>query len=714
MNKRARRRQAKLESASPSAPARGTAASLFEAALSHRSAGRLGDTEAHCLRILDVTPLHTGALDLLGIVCALTDRLPIAAQFIAHAVALNPGDPGFHNNLGNVLTSLGRLDEAIASFGRSLALRADDAETQCNLGTVLRQAGRTDEAKRAYERALAINSGSAEAHSNYGNLLADLGRYADAASSHERALSITPDYAVAHNNLGYAWKRLGRYKDAAASFERAVALQPGYADALNNLAETRKEQGDAPGALAHYHRALALEPGRAGVRSNMLLALNGIAEVDAETLFAEHRRWDAIHGRAMPAPPPGPARRDGRIRIGYVSSDFRRHSVAYFIEPILEAHDRTRFFVVCYSGVRAEDDVTRRLRADADLWRPIAGLGDTEVIERVRADGVDILVDLAGHTMGNRLGVFAGRAAPVQITYLGYPNTTGLAAMDWRITDSIADARGADAFYTERLVRLDRGFLCYRPPPDAPAPAPPSDPDRPVTFVSCNSLAKVGPQTIETWSRILNALPDSRLLLKAKALGCAGTCERLAEKFVGEGVARDRLEITGWTEPGAHLAIYGGGDVALDTWPYNGTTTTFEALWMGIPVVTLADERHAGRVGASILARIGLRELVADSTDKYVETALALARDRGRRAALRTELRPMMVAAGLTDARAFTEGLEAAMLGIWQERTKRIAVDGNHHSVAIERVNPLETHNIHQVHVVGGSPAAIPTDHDLV
>jgi predicted O-linked N-acetylglucosamine transferase (SPINDLY family) len=536
-------------------PTEGAGRPLFEAALSHYRAGRLGDSEARCIRILEVTPLHAGALDLLGIVCALTDRVPIAAELISRAVALSPGDPGFHNNLGNVLTSLDRLDEAIASFGRSLALRADDAETHNNLGTVLRQAGRTDEARHAYERALALDPGRAEAHSNYGNLLADLGRLTDAASSHQRALSIRPDYAVAHNNLGYAWKRLGRYEDAAASFERAIALQPSYADAVNNLAETLKERGDAALALAHYRRALALEPARAGVRSNMLLALNGIAEVDAETLFAEHCRWDAMHGQGKPTPPVRPTRPEGPLRIGYVSSDFRRHSVAYFIEPLLEAHDRTRFFVICYSGVRTEDDVTRRLRAHADLWRPIAGLGDAEVIERVRADGVDILVDLAGHTMGNRLGVFAGRAAPVQITYLGYPNTSGLKAIDWRITDPIADAPGADVFYTERLMRLDRGFLCYRPPSDAPAPAPPPGPDRPVTFVSCNNLAKMGQQTIQTWARLLKALPDSRLLLKAKALGCAGTCERVAEKFVREGVARDRLEMTGWTEAGAHLGI---------------------------------------------------------------------------------------------------------------------------------------------------------------
>ena len=283
----------------------------------------------------------------------------------------------------------------------------------------------------------------------------------------------------------------------------------------------------------------------------MLLALNGIAEVDAETLFAEHRRWDALHGAGALAPPPArPALPEGPLRIGYVSSDLRRHSVAYFIEPLLAAHDRTRFYVVCYSDVGAEDDVTRQLRAHAHLWRPITGLGDSEVIERIRGDGVDILVDLGGHTMRNRLGVFAGRAAPVQVSYLGYPNTTGLAAMDWLITDSIADAPGADAHYTERLVRLDRGFLCYRPPPDAP----PSGPDRPVTFVSCNSLAKVGPQTIETWTQILEALPDSRLLLKTKAFACAGTRGRVAEKFARKGVARDRLEMAGWTDPGAHLS----------------------------------------------------------------------------------------------------------------------------------------------------------------
>ena len=637
----------------------------FQAALAHQAAGRLGEAEALCRDIIQHRPDHADAHDLLGVVLALGGRNTEAASSLERAVALAPSVAAYHNNLGNVLSSLGQGDMAVAAYGRALTLRPDDAQTLNNLGTVLKAAGRLSDAREAYERALALRPDYAEAHSNYGNVLLDLGHIREAAESHRRALAINPDYAVAHNNLGSALKRLGQYEAAAAAFETALKLIPAYADALSNMGEVLRETGEAAAAVDYYRRALDADAARPGIHSNLLYALNFVAEVDRGAVYAEHRRWAECHARPAAATHKNDPNPERRLRIGYVSPDFRRHSAAYFIEPVLAAHDPAAFEVVCYASSDLHDEVSERLRALTHEWRDIHALGDGEVARCISEDGIDILVDLSGHTMNGRLTLFALKPAPVQVTYLGYPNTTGLEAMDYRLTDAQADIEGdAEAFHSEALVRLPGGFLCYRPPDDAPAVAPPGV--GPITFVSCNNLAKVTSPVIATWATLLTRLPEARLLLKAKALGDAGIRRRMAECFARHGISPDRIDMMGWVESGSHMGVYGGAHIGLDTFPYNGTTTTCEALWMGIPVVTLAGDRHSGRVGASLLTKVGLGELVAPSPATYVETALGLAQDRPALDQLRGRLRSMIEDAGLTDAPAFTAALEAAYRKMWR------------------------------------------------
>jgi predicted O-linked N-acetylglucosamine transferase (SPINDLY family) len=385
-----------------------------------------------------------------------------------------------------------------------------------------------------------------------------------------------------------------------------------------------------------------------------------------------HRAWGASVMAGIPqriVPFANARNLDRRLRIGYVSADFRRHSVAYFIEPVIAAHDRTAVEVTLYADVPRPDRMTERIRAACDRWRSIRRLDDSAAARLIEADGIDILVDLAGHTSGNRLGIFARKPAPVQATWIGYPDITGLPTIDWRLTDGIVDPdTGQDNAPPESLFRLAEGFLCYRPPDEAPLVSPlPSGRDRPITFGSFNALFKISSDSIALWARVLAAVPDSRLLIKAEALGDTETRDSLSQVFAHQGIGVDRLDLMGFVDTvDDHLAIYHRVDIGLDTTPYNGTTTTMEALWMGVPVVALAGDRHASRVGASLLTRAGLADLVAKTPDDYACIAEKLAADRDRLAALRGGLRAQLGKTTLIDAKRFTRSVEDAYRTMWR------------------------------------------------
>lgn len=351
--------------------------------------------------------------------------------------------------------------------------------------------------------------------------------------------------------------------------------------------------------------------------------------------------------------------------MGYVSPDFHAHSVAYFIEPVLARHDPAAVETYCYAEVAQPDAFTEHMKTLAAHWRGTFGRSDDEVADMIRNDAIDILIDLAGHTAHNRLAVFARRPAPVQVTYLGYPNTAGLPQMDYRLTDAAADPPGQEVYYTESLVRLPQGFLCYAPPHESPAVGPlPAATGGCITFGSFNALPKMNNEVIALWARVLQSVPGARLILKNKSLQDAKTCERYRQHFHPP----ERIELLGWLDdPADHLSIYHRVDIALDTFPYNGTTTTCEALWMGVPVITLAGERHAGRVGLSLLTQLGLTELIAKTPDEYVRLAVALAGNRERLAALRAGLRERMRRSPLCDAQSFTRDLEAAYREMWHK-----------------------------------------------
>ena len=612
-------------------------AELFETGLKHHRAGRLAEAETCYRQVLERYPDFVGA----------------------------------HSNLGLVLLNQGKLNEAIAAIRRAIRFKPDSAEIHSILGDALARQGKLDEAVEACRCAIGLCPGYAEAHCNLGNALIRQGKINEATAAYRRAIDIKPDFAAVHSNLGVALLKQSKLEESIAAFREAIGIKPDSALAHSNLGLALQDQGRIDEAIIAYRRAINIDPMLVGVHSNLLLCLNRDENLPADRLFAEHRRWGEQFGRQAPQPAAyvNDRKAERRLRIGYVSPDFRLHSVAYFVEPLLREHDRQAVEIFCYAEVSRPDVVTARLRTMADRWLVTVGLSDEELAERIRADRVDILVDLAGHTENNRLGVFARKPAPVQATWLGYPNTTGMDAIDYRLIDAVTDPVGeADALASETLVRLEGGFLCYGGLIDAPEPrAPPCLRSGVVTFGTFNDASKVSPITFDTWGKLLARLPKARLFVKGKQFRDDVTRSLFLARLGERGVAAERIEVVAWVpDVPSHLAAYNRVDIALDPFPYNGTTTTCEALWMGVPVVTLRGDRHAGRVGASLLSQIGLPDLIADTVEDYIEIAVALANNLARLADMRGSLRPRLAASPLCDGQAFACKIEAAYRQMWR------------------------------------------------
>jgi predicted O-linked N-acetylglucosamine transferase (SPINDLY family) len=594
-----------------------------------------------------------------------------AAACFEGVAQLRPDDPESRGELAALLMNRGELDAAVAGYEELLRIRPDLAEAYSNMGLALLALGRLDEARLSFEQALYLRPDLAEVHNNLGLALLNQGRPADARLSFEQAIRIRPDLVDARNNLGLAWDALGQPDLAIASFESAVEIDSNHLGALTNLANACRDQGRAAEAIALYHKALAATPGAAEVHSNLLLAMHYQGGADARQILAEARRYARDHAEPLAgATEPRPHRplAGRRLRIGYVSADFREHPVACFLEPILACHDHRQIELYCYADVPQPDATTERLRAHADVWRSLVGLSDAQAAGVIRQDEIDILVDLAGHTGGNRLLVFARKPAPIQMSYLGYLGTTGLPAMDYYITDAHADPPGcADAHYQERLVRLPECAFCYRP-----GPAPDVNPELSVrrsgrvVFGCLNNPAKVSDLALACWSQVLASVPGSALLLRSGA--GRGAVDRIRDILGQHGIAPERVRFAGPVPTRfAYLELYHEIDISLDPFPYNGVTTTCDALWMGAPVISLAGSMSVSRQGVRFLRSVGLDELLADSPEHYVRIASTLAGDRARLAALRSALRERMTHSPLLDARRLTRDLEAACRELYEK-----------------------------------------------
>jgi predicted O-linked N-acetylglucosamine transferase (SPINDLY family) len=607
--------------------------------------GRAREAVSHLEKAGQLAGASAVIFDNLGSALAACGERARARQAFSQALAADPAYAGAHYNLANLLASQDDTEAALAAYDRALELVPDHLDALNNKGNLLQRMGYLTEAAACFSRLLAREPEHPTAQVNAATLLLQQGELAAAQRMLEKAVARQAENAVALNNLGRVLQLRGQTSAAIEKLEAAIALAPDYAEALANLANCLSESGRAPEALPLLERAEAIDPQNAAIASNRLFTSNYVDGLSPTEMRDLHLEW----GRRFARPPAAPmaptpiGRRGERLRLGFVSPDLRWHSVSFFLEPLLAG--KTDFDAILYAELARPDDKSARLRGLADGWRDTIGRPPEAVARAVRDDGIDILIDLAGHSAGNRLDVFALQPASTQITWLGYPNTTGLGTIGWRITDAIADPPGYEAHTSEKLIRLPDGFLSYLPPAEAPAPprTAPSAGGKPVTFGSFNNIAKLSERTIRLWSAVLRAVPGSRLMLKSRALADLQTAAALKHRFADAGIAADRLHFQGSRSSVAeHLAAYAEIDIALDTVPYNGTTTTFEALWMGVPVVSLAGDRHAARVGASILSHLNLGALLAHDEGDFVNICNRLSSDAGQLSSWRSGLRKQL------------------------------------------------------------------------
>ena len=629
--------------------------------------GRYLEAIAAYRRAVSLDPAFASGHFNLGMALEENHQIQESIAAYGEACRLDPSHAVAQYNLGHALQLLGRVDEAINAYREAIGSKPDFVTAYRNLAYALQTTGRFEEASAFYRRALDIEPDSAEVYNNLGVCLKDQGKTELAIDCLRKAISLQPNSAEAHSNLGTAFQIRGQLDLAVAAFQDALRLKPDSADFHNNLANCYKDQGRTELAVQHFRRAVLGNPAATQIHSNLVYTLHFHPDYDASAIFAEARQWNRQH--ALPLQRyiqthPNDRSPDRRLRIGYVSPDFRHHVVGSNLVPLLRERDPAQFEIFCYSDVSITDSLTTEIQNYSDHWRNVVGLADDEVARIIRADGIDILVDLTMHMAGNRLPLFARKPAPLQVTYLAYCGTTGLDAIDYRISDPYFDPPGEpENWYSEKTVRLRASYWCYQPPPFTPEVSPlPVSRAGFVTFGCLNNFAKVSDRVLDLWIKILRALPESRMLLHASE----GTCRQMiVAKFAEDGIEAARLEFVGKQSWSDYVATWQRIDIGLDPFPYGGGITTCDALWMGVPVVTLFGRTAVGRGGCSILANLGLQDLIAGTPEQYLEIAVSLAQDIPKLDALRGSLRDRIERSPLRDAVGFARDMERVYREIW-------------------------------------------------
>lgn len=672
-----------------------------------RRVGRIEQAIDYFGRAIEASPAMVEAR--VNLAAALVDagRADEAVVVAREAVSLHPALAEAHNNLANALKAAGHLEAAAEEACTSLRLKPNYRDANLTLGHIRSAQARHAEAADVYQTAIASGGGDAPTLNMLAVALLHVHRIEEARAAIEQAIQLQPDFAAARLTLGRiqlaedrvgeaavslnlsvalaptsadAWwslstalARLGRLGEAVSACERGLALNPESAGARNDLGILLLRQGRVEEAITQFTRALELDPQSIDADINLLHAAHYLGRQDNAAAFNAHVAWATKHTAKLATGSqiyPNNRSPNRRLKIGYVSGDFRAHPVGRFVLPLLQSHDSEQVETHCYDcfPARADDSVAHALRGACQQWHTLLGVDDERAAELIQSHEIDILVDLSGHTSFNRLLVFAREPAPIRITYLGYPDTTGMASMDYRVTDAVADPPGeADRLHFEKLLRLPGGFLCYQPSAAGASPLPALK-NGYVTFGSFNKLAKITPAALEVWANILRQVPDSRLIIKTPSLRDPPTQSLARETFLHHGIAEDRLELLGQQDThAAHLAVYERVEIALDTFPYNGTTTTCDALAMGVPVVTVAGDRHVSRVSASILSHAGLEHLIARDLDEYARIACALASDVQTLAANRSELREKVRASSVCDPKRLAREMEQAYRQVWRD-----------------------------------------------
>ncbi|KAL7096559.1 hypothetical protein ACP275_10G086600 [Erythranthe tilingii] len=630
-------------------------------------------------------PMYAEAYCNMGVIYKNRGDLESAIACYERCLTVSPNFEIAKNNMAIALTDLGTkvklegdINQGIAYYKKALYYNWHYADAMYNLGVAYGEMLMFDMAIVFYELAFHFNPHCAEACNNLGVIYKDRDNLDKAVECYQMALSIKPNFSQSLNNLGVVYTVQGKMDAAASMIEKAIVANPTYAEAYNNLGVLYRDAGSISLAVEAYEQCLKIDPDSRNAGQNRLLAMNYINDGSDDKLYEVHRDWGRRFMRLFPQYTSWENIKDPErpLVIGYVSPDYFTHSVSYFIEAPLIYHDYANYKVVVYSAVVKADAKTSRFRdrvlKHGGAWRDIYGIDEKKVASMVRDDKIDILVELTGHTANNKLGMMACRPAPVQVTWIGYPNTTGLPTIDYRISDALADPVDTVQKHVEELVRLPNSFLCYTPSPEAGPVAPtPALSNGFVTFGSFNNLAKITPKVLQVWARILSAVPNSRLIVKCKPFCCDSVRQQFLttlEKLGLESLRVDLLPLILLNHD--HMQAYSLMDISLDTFPYAGTTTTCESLYMGVPCVTMGGSVHAHNVGVSLLKTVGLNNLVATNEDEYVDLAVKLASDVTALSNLRMRLRNLMSKSPLCDGSKFIRGLESAYRKMWRRYCK--------------------------------------------
>ncbi|CEM06443.1 unnamed protein product [Vitrella brassicaformis CCMP3155] len=656
-----------------------------------------------------LNPRYVEAYNNMGAICKNQGHLYQAIAFYEKALSINPNFQMSKGNLAVALTDLGThvkmqgdLKGGIKLYKRALVFNPHYADAYYNLGVAYGEQCKYDKAIVHYELAVHFNPRCAEAFNNLGVIYKDKENLDKAIYYYNKVLEINPSFAQTLNNIGVIYTVIGKMTEAYEYTRRAIDVNPNYAEAYNNLGVLYRDQGDVELAVQAYEKCISIDPNSKNALQNRLLALNYLASVSVQDIFEAHRQWgmqftsmNVNIGGSLQVRRPFTSWKvsssaDRVLRVGYISPDLFTHSVSYFIHAPLKHHDPAKVQVYVYANVVKEDDKTQMFKQLVPVWRTIMGMGEYDVAKLIYEDQIDILVELTGHTANNRLDVMAWKPAPVQITWIGYPNTTGLPSIDYRITDSIVDPPSTNQPYVEQLLRLPKCFLCYTPAHDAPEVSPsPCLQNGFITFGSFNNLAKIGPQVVRLWSRVLKAVPSSRLFVKAKPFANSHIQKKFMALFEAEGISADRIDLMCLLPMCAeHLRAYSLMDIALDTFPYAGTTTTCESLFMGVPVVTLRGQsNHAHNVGVTLLTNIGLSDLVCESEEDFVRVAVQMASDVGRLCSLRESMRNRMLSSTLCHGVSFTKNLEHLYRQVFTRYTRHGPISRPTPSIASTSTN---------------------------
>ncbi|MGD0464813.1 MAG: tetratricopeptide repeat protein [Tepidisphaeraceae bacterium] len=636
--------------------------------------GRVEEAVAAYRRAVDLQADYVESIGNLGSALAALKRTEEAVAMFRRGLLLQPDAPLICNNLGNALCGLKRYDEAIELLRRALELKPDFAQAAFNLGNALNGRGKYAEAVEQFRRAIALDPAMVDAHNNLGNALQMLGDYKAAAEAYVAALNCKPDFVVAYNNLGSVLRRVGKLDESIAALRQAIKMQGEFHQAHCNLGNSLKDAGRLDDAIECYRRAVELKASDHASHSNLVFAVQYHPDYDSAAILREALRWNVLHAQPLrheikAHENPGAPGRDRRLRVGYVGADFREHCQSLFTIPLLSNHDRKEFEVFCYAHVSRPDARTERIRGLCDGWQSIVGMTDAEVAQKIREDRIDILVDLTMHMSLGRLLVFARKPAPVQVAWLAYPGTTGLSAMDYRLTDPYLDPPGMhDHDYCEKSIRLPDTFWCYDPlSEEIEIGELPALRDGRVTFGCLNNFCKASPLALELWARVLRAVEGSRFILLAAP---GGHRQTVVDFFQSRGIEGDRLEFVEFQARQEYLKVYRRIDIGLDTLPYNGHTTSLDSMWMGVPVVSRVGNTVVGRAGWSQLCNLDLKELAAQGDEEFVKIAVDLASDLQRLKELRKSLRGRMQRSPLMDAPRFARSVESAYREMWKSYCK--------------------------------------------